>query len=134
MKRYLRSIFFLVLIIMSVFFVRAYWLQHQEEQALREHGQLVSGKIIAIQYHKNGRVELTYQLQFNSTNKIYTRPYPGIRTNIDSLKGKSFPVLYLPTDPDNNRILILPYDFERMNRNFPDSLEWLKNYFERKRK
>jgi hypothetical protein len=44
------------------------------------------------------------------------------------LLNRSFPLIYLPENPDKNSILILPEDFKYYRLAFPDSLNWILEY------
>jgi hypothetical protein len=44
--------------------------------------------------------------------------------------GRPFPVMYYPSNPENNELLVLPENFEKYNMAYPDSLEWIIDEFE----
>ncbi len=45
--------------------------------------------------------------------------------------GKRFPVIYDSTNPEYSHMLIDPVDFLKYRITFPDSLNWVRPYFEK---
>ncbi len=46
--------------------------------------------------------------------------------------GITFPVIYDPSHPEINNILVSPENFKAFNIPFPDSLKWTLNYVDKK--
>jgi hypothetical protein len=46
--------------------------------------------------------------------------------------GKTFPVIYDPSHPEINNILVSPENLKAFNIPFPDSLKWTLNYVDKK--
>ena len=52
----------------------------------------------------------------------------SVRDCNEYLAGNYFPVAFVPSDPEISSLLVLPDDFERFGRSFPDSLYWVLSY------
>lgn len=68
---------------------------------------------------------------FYSNNKLYKGSigYPELSTAFcESLIGRSFPVIYSPADPTNNKMLLTKQTFIIYRMEQPDSLKWIEEY------
>ena len=116
----------IVCLIGLVLFIGVIVLRNINQRNLKEHGVLVTAKILRVNY--GGKVSGGFQCAINFKNKYLKLPSPSSlkRGKLDFI-GKTFPAMFLPTN-ETLEILITPVDFEKFNMPFPDSLKWVMEY------
>jgi hypothetical protein len=81
-------------------------------------------------YDKHG---LRVQFDFYNNDKKYLEwAYlsPALHNSDKVFLNRYFPVVFDSFDPDNNRLIVSPEDFQKWNIKMPDSLMWVKRYFD----
>lgn len=99
---------------------------------LSDNGIITSGTLLSHKYRIRARFE---DIEYSFT---YKGKQIKAKSTIHGIKGwplnehflyKKFPVIFLPSNPKLNEILITPDRFKRFNVPFPDSLNWVKQYW-----
>ncbi|MCW3075354.1 MAG: hypothetical protein JWP69_2423 [Flaviaesturariibacter sp.] len=71
---------------------------------------------------------MQFEYEFVYNGKSYLNSSLAGVTNSSEFIGKTFPVRFSP-ESGKSEILITLRHFEKYNLTYPDSLEWVKNYF-----
>ncbi|MVT10198.1 hypothetical protein [Chitinophaga tropicalis] len=118
-----------VLGVIAAIFGIIIYLSYNARNKLINHGRLTQGIIVGEDRTYRGYLVLEYEFNVEGKKFTNTRDLVGLVVMAGrDFQGKSFPILYDPQDPSLNDILITPKGFGSYNREFPDSLNWVKNY------
>jgi len=78
---------------------------------------------------KAGNIVIKYFF-FHNTKKYFGGADSDLSYDVkDSMLGRYYPALFDSLDADNNVLLIDLKTWEKLNREFPDSLQWLMKYY-----
>ena len=104
--------------------VGSYWSSKQEEKLKNNH-KITSGRIT--KYHKQIKASWWYKYEFYVGPKKFDGSYSVVEFNNEFI-NKNFPVIYNPSDPTENQMLIFYEDFEKYAEVYPDSIRWATKY------
>jgi hypothetical protein len=79
------------------------------------------------------KARLFFKIEFETESKTYFLNERCSNLGLSDSKnfiGKWFPIAYSKNKPDVFRLLVTPTDFMAFNLEYPDSLNWTKNYIE----
>jgi hypothetical protein len=119
-KTYIKYFVFSLIIIS---FIISYFIWAKNVQDLKTNHILATSTIVSWSNDSKSGVWLDYQFKvdnktYNSSTKFFNL------SSMDALNlvGKTFPVVYSPSNPKNNELLIRPQDFTEFSIIQPDSL------------
>ena len=116
----------LVGVIMLILFIGIVVWRNINQDDLKEHGVLVSAKILRV--NLGGKVSGGFHCLIKYNNEEIELPSSSsLKRNKFNFVGKTFPAMYLPSN-ETLEVLIAPVDFEKFNIPFPDSLNWVMQY------
>ncbi len=95
------------------------------EICLKENGQVGYGRFSASKLFKGST---SFKFEYEVDGHFYSGTNYSVYQvfkNQEMLKGKLLPVIYDPENPENAKMLISKFDFEKFDRVRPDSLKWL---------
>jgi len=132
--RILQPFFFILFILLSI-----YLLTHYQSS---KHSELLNDTCfsfgnIKTDIHTNPKSSLNnYYVDYyffvnqDRYNGVYSIEKNIISKSffIENFAGHRFPIIYCCNEINNNRLLILPEDFNEFNIPFPDSLNWVKQF------
>lgn len=115
------SLFILLLIAFGL------WQKNKEDKKYKEKGVLTTGNVIKVKDDYKRRPYVYYIFSVGANTYTGKSSYPEFKANIEAeLKNKSFPVIYIKNDPNDNQILISRAEFKSQGIPFPDSLAWTR--------
>jgi hypothetical protein len=123
-----KNIFIAGVIICSILVFRYLALQQMnvERRKILENKGIAVGIIIDYEESGDAGSSIVYSFKYNGIK------YTGRRNPQFNHRGKFinryFPVIFSTSEPEINRMLIVPSNFEFFNMAFPDSLAWVKEY------
>jgi hypothetical protein len=94
-------------------------------------GKVTSAYVYEINYGslKGSKIVIKYYYYVNG-KKYYDGVDAGLNYYVrDSMLHSYFPLVYDSTKPKNNELMISEKPWQKLNLNFPDSLNWLKKYY-----
>ena len=115
-----RISFIIIFFIVAAFVFASYYTSRQEEKLKNDH-KTTTGHITKIIKHPKQQYVLKYEF-FISSEK-YSGSYNMVEY-YSELLNTNFPVIYNPSDPTENEILIFYEDFEKYSEVYPDSIRW----------
>jgi hypothetical protein len=121
---------YLVLALLIVTFVISYFIWTKNQRILRTNH--LSTNAIIKDWNLDAKSGIWLNYEFKVDNKSYrgaNKYFELSQNHADNFIGKSFPLLYCPSDPENNELLIKPKDFENFNMTQPDSLQKFNSLF-----
>ena len=125
----IRKVFIGLLVILFVVFIGDSINKINSLRNLRTKGKITNCKIYEVFDAFRSKVGFKYYF-FIDGQKKFGKDFYDISLNIkDSFEQRLMPVIYLPTDPLNNRLLITRTVFNSMGINFPDSLQWIEKFY-----
>ena len=118
---------FLVLLIVFFF---SFSDRNKRYSSLLAHKKFTTAVLAKIKHGRGSdfmNISIQYSLTIDGKLRTY---YQYANWNIvwDSLTGKSFPVVYDTTAPEQSCLLIFPEDFDAFHATFPDSLKWVLKF------
>lgn len=123
-----KILYFGTIFLLLILYV-GYWFFKRE--SLYSNGIIGSAYIYEINYGtpKGGNIVIKYFFIFNGIKQ-----YGGIDTGLPyeiryKLLDTYFPVLIDTTNIDNNVLLVDNKRWKQMNKEMPDSLKWIKEYY-----
>ena len=119
-----RTSFIIVFFIIALFVLAAYYSNRQEQKLINNH-KTTSGHITKIVKYPKQRYSLKYEFYIGSEKYIGTYSVAEYYTD---LVNTNFPVIYNPSDPTENEMLIFYEDFEKYSEVYPDSIRWATKY------
>lgn len=126
---------FILFFMFSVFVNRMK--KENEEQLLLETNIVTSARIVNFGYNRGGAISPPeYEFKIGLKNyrngmSINTFCKAISRNDKQRIKAQSFPVLYYPSNPEVNKILVKRDDYKKYHVDYPDSLaNFLNTYFE----
>ena len=124
LKNSVTLIFFILIIVF--FFVIAFR-SNKLDNDLKKNGVITKGKIFKATHGKNTMKFLYYN--FIDEKGLTHENSIGVELkNKEYFIGRSFPVVFLPEDAENNCLLVTRQYFEIYGIVFPDSLNWVDDY------
>jgi hypothetical protein len=119
------------IVLSSIFLLFSYliYLQFNTQYKLRNYGFWTTGVIIEEGKVYKGGLKFTYEFYIGHTK--FRGDASGVSLYNDSGKdflGKSFPIVYYSKDPNLNMMVIVPAHFKFLNKEYPDSLNWVLEY------
>jgi hypothetical protein len=104
-------------------------IKRDDYKEYRRNGIVTTAKVIKADSDYKGRLEVTYVFTVNKISYQNRRVFSGIRLSaINPILNKYFPVVYLKGNYNKNQLLLSPYNFNKMQIPFPDSLTWILKY------
>ena len=119
-----RTSFIIVFLVIAAFVFAGYFNSRQEEKLKNNH-KTTSGHITKIAKHPKQQYNLEYEFFVDS--KKHTGSYSIVEFN-NVFEDKNFPVIYDPSDPEENEMLVFYEDFEKYSEVYPDSIRWATKY------
>ena len=102
-----------------------------KRESLYKNGIIESAFVYEINYGspKGGNIVVKYYFVFKET-KYFGGIDSGLPYSVKSkLLNTYFSALIDTTDPENNVLLVDTKTWEKMDKEFPDSLNWIKEYY-----
>ncbi|HTB53260.1 MAG TPA: hypothetical protein VK718_10860 [Ferruginibacter sp.] len=123
----------IVTILVSVFFIGVITittlLGNFNDKKLIERGVIINATIYDVTSTVRGDFAVKYRFFIAGKPYESEHSYGEIISRYQSnFINKSFPMIYLSEDPSINYLLVTPNSFKKYNKDFPDSLGWVKNY------
>jgi len=122
-----RNLFWTAATVVAICFV-AYLLIDTMRKSfmLHTHKQVTSGMVIAAHNRRGG---VDYSFYVNNKHYKGQTSYINLSPSFcESLIGRSFPVIYVPSEIGINEMLITASSFENYNMKQPDSLSWIEKW------
>jgi hypothetical protein len=121
------------IIIIIILFLLAkfnHWIGDNKMEKLKKEGIFTKGNTLFVSLTpKNGDSGIIYEFIIDKEKIRKGKDMDKTDRRLDSIfLNKRFPVIYLKDDPEVNKMLIFPSDFEDFGKPFPDSLNWVKKY------
>ncbi|ANE52902.1 hypothetical protein [Flavisolibacter tropicus] len=124
-RNHIKIFFAIILIACTV----AYAVRFRKASELEEHGTITTGYVTSVWDAYKGWTRFKYYYFHNGKKIKGSDSYKTLSFTIkDSLVGKAVPILYVPENPQNNKLLLTEADFNGLNKEFPDSLKWIQRY------
>jgi hypothetical protein len=126
------QILIFIFVVLGIIELRFFNKKRSEE--FRKYGTFGTARIYDVNPNINkGSSGYNFDYEYKVNNKIYKghSSSSGINYRLSRMiLDKTFPIIYLSIDPEVARILVTPYDFRMENRDYPDSLKWIKKEME----
>lgn len=101
-------------------------------KSLYKNGRIVSAYVYEVNHGsvKGGKIAIGYYFYTDDSVKFYGGIDADLSYSIRSrLLHSFFPVLYDSINPNNNVLLVDDRRWEKLEMQFPDSLQWVKRYY-----
>ncbi len=124
-RKYNKEIPTIIGIIFALFLVFVVIKNAIDVKEIKDNMELTNALITGVRSSK-GELLLYYYsvkgIKYEGTYQLYI----GYK-NASSLINCYFPVVYSKKQPKKRKVLIHPFDFEKYNIRYPDSILWVKN-------
>jgi hypothetical protein len=115
------SIFIVLLIAFGL------WYTAREKTSYKSRGKITTGLVHSFKYDYKGRLYLNYAFKVNGREYKQKAPFPEFAKGAEkALLNRAFPVIYIEDDPEKSELLISKASYDRLNMQFPDTLEWTR--------
>lgn len=133
MKKYSKKNAKHMIVIASIYIIIiliAYVRQKIKSDSITYGYQLCTGKVTGGRYISiPAAYNLIYQYEVDNIPYYNVNSHISIHRNYYKyFMGKEFPVIYSTKHPRRSQLLIFPRHFKTYNLDFPDSLDWVKQY------
>jgi|GEM_PF-3999395 len=119
----------LLVTILAILIAVSITVKKNNNSLLKSKGIIISGKIISFENAGKMGIEVDYSFVLNNRNyRLKRNNQKLIGKYLEYLRLKEFPLIILKDNPDLNKLLISPYDYQELNMNFPDSMQWVLPY------
>lgn len=119
-----RKSFIIVLFIIGFFVIIAFYNQRQVNNLKNNH-EITLGQIT--KFYRHLKQTSRYDYNFFVGKEKYSGSYTVVECH-NEFVNKKFPVIYNPSDPTKNEMLIFYSDFEKYSEVYPDSINWANKY------
>lgn len=99
-----------------------------ENNTINDHG-FATGQVYDCEWGSRAGVTLHYNFKLDDERFNGSKKLPIAKQFAYLFKGKNFPVAFNTKDPSLSILLVNPKDFGKYGLEFPDSLNWVKEYF-----
>jgi len=102
---------------------------NSDTHKLANQGILTNAYIIDITTTVRGDFAINYRFIVNGKSFENQHSYSELLLRYqNNFINKIFPVIYLSQNPSINYLLVTPQSFKEYNKDFPDSLQWIRQY------
>ena len=124
-----KAVTILVMVFIIMVIIVTSIIRDSNTKKLIKHGVITIGLVYDVSLTYRGYFDPHYTFTINGKqykNDIdFIEILPRYQNNFIN---KTFPVIYFPEDPNINYLLLTPNSFEKYDKEFPDSLEWIRKY------
>jgi hypothetical protein len=122
-----RSFVAIILIIITII-ILSYWLSGKKD--LRRYGVMTTAKVTKWTSENNTDRVFEYVFTLDNKQQVSVKKYVDLSdVEADSLVNKTFPLIVISNNADNNDILINKKDFEKYKITQPDTLKMYDRLF-----
>lgn len=118
----------LVWLLITITVLVVYFSYKGRNKAIIQNKGETSGVIIDIKGLKAGGTDFVYEFILEGKRYRNSTSFGLCSDLVQAILGKSFPVVYDGSNPENSELLITKQSFDRFSIQQPDSLKWVNNY------